>query len=738
MLPSVFGGVGSALGALGVANPAPGSGSWGGGVIMFSEFLCWVALIFAVSQLAAVWMARSRARLQTARDAGLLLCAASLSVLAFADSGPKAVYASHFLPLVTTAAVGLLTAVTAGVRERRMSRNLEVPGPESVALWESVARALTSASSLDRMLLSVGSAMRAATRSTRAVVYKLPGSDPVFVGQTTPDSRADIAAQTDGNLSALAAHASVDPRVAEYQHASVRDDPYSRYGAWGVVPIAHGRQTLCAILLHEPQVPLTGAEAAVTLGEIGQLTGRVVSDWVATASGRVAETLMDSLPRLAESLSRVTRFEQGLAPLASAIASMTDADYVALGWLDRAQSHEDRASMVLTDGRTRDNRRRWPVHDGPTGRVLNMHRPLVTPDLSEIELQDYGDTAPMERRLGYRSRIIVPVRDAGGMIGSITIAHSEPSRYGEDEAALLMAVAGVTGAWLRRLEERTRSARLSEAVRLAALLEENPAFGKSESELLETIRSAVHSTGLTLWRLAPDGMTMQSVAQVGRSEDLAPTNGRKGGDPEITHAPWHRWAMSEQSVRYVNQGDPELLMSQVEAGLTLGARVKTGWIVPIVWGDATLGFLDATETRSPDRCTLGDGERLILTVAARAIARRWAGSTFGPAPHDWDFRVSALNANVINPITGIYGAVDLIRHKQDQLTPESLKYLNLIEQSARRIHKAIRWTLGDLQEEPMPGPRSTETKADVTSHTAAGGLKNRFEPIPAGMIEMPG
>jgi len=744
------------MGALGAGSPNAAVASWGGGLTMFSQILCWGALVIGISQLGLTLTARTRARLHSGRDGALFLTAGTMAILAYLDSGPRSTYLALNFPLLLTAASGILTMFIAGVRERSMTRRLEVPGTESTTLWESVGRALTDSPSLDRMLLGVAASLREATRATSAVVFKLArhGTEPILVGRSAEVFTPEHEKVATGDLASLAAHAATDPRVAEYHHSGARPDPYAGSGNWGLIPVAAGNDALGAILLEDPQVPLTSPPTSKTLAGVGQLTGRAVKDWVKTAAGNVSESLMDRLPALAAALATQTRFERGIIPVSDALQGVVDAEYISITWMDRAQSHEDRAAMIVGDSQIRDNRRRWPIWDGPTALVLKADRPHITPDLNEIDLQDYGDSIPVERRLGYRTRMIVPVRDTDGLIGSMTIAHREPAHYGEDDAIVMRAVAGVYGAWLRRLEERRRVEQYSRTIRLATQLEDNPGVWASDRALLEAVLPSINTTGLTLWRLDPAEQRLTQAAQIGRRDDLAGDSNTNGDKPELTQAPWHRWAMTEKAPRYVDQSDPELLMSQIEAGMTMGVRVKTGWIVPICWGEQTLGFLDATETRSPDRHHLGETERFLLSVVARALARRWMETAPQSAPFDWHYRMSNLNGALINPITGIYGAVELIRHRQENLTPDSMKYLNMVEQSARRIHEAVTVALGDLtmQSRTQADPNQKEAvlierprlALGSTPETAAPmervrlSTHNRFATVPVGSIEMPG
>lgn len=146
-----------------------------------------------------------------------------------------------------------------------------------------------------------------------------------------------------------------------------------------------------------------------------------------------------------------------------------------------------------------------------------------------------------------------------------------------------------------------------------------------------------------------------------------------------------------------------------------------------------MGFVDAIETRDPDRQSMDEPERLLLNSLARVFARRWADDNqavkkLKQQGESTLEQMADFNHSIINPLTGIIGSVELIRHKQPALSDESIKYLNLIERSANKIHEAALRTIGpgnQIHERTVLGqpPSIPGVAADSTVNRLQGDLE---------------
>lgn len=686
--------------------------------------IAWTLACAGAALFAASMLRRADAHLPIVRQSAMIV-AAIAGVAVIAAGTPSAwLLTSTAVALLLTVTLGLATMFIAAARERNRGDQRVSVYPSDNQLWQDVSRAVADAPSLNEMLMNAASAIRQATGSETAVVYKLArnGREVIPVGSAHGMFATTTPGHEHGDLAELARRSIADGRVAEYRRGSSvgADD-----SIWGMIPLRTERTAYGSILLQNPETPLSERPASYTYVAIGKLIGRATEDWLTGAIGQSAATLVSTTPSLLAELSGVESFERGLSCIARALKGLVDADFISLAWLDRARFHEDRVSMVTGDQKILEQRRRWPVWEGATCKILERTTPLIAPDLNWMPEDDSTGADAIEQRLGMRSRIVVPIRvhgESDRLVGSLTLAHRETAHYGEDEARPLAFIATLIGTWLSRLEAQRAADEFAGAAKIATQLESDPETWHSEEKLLESILPKIGSTGLRLYRITEDGHGVRMAASAGRWRD----NGHDQDDSlwpvALSDLPWHRWALSGGAPLHINQGDPEALMGDAELRTAMTTGMKTGWIVPVRDGGHTYGFLDAVETRDPDRQLIREPQRMILSAAASAIARRWSNHVVTAKALDteeWSKQLRALNGTIVNPITGIIGSVELIRHKQTGLTGETIKYLNLIEHSATRIHEALLATMDRI---PDDHPALTGNRSETIARRLFGAL----------------
>jgi len=709
-----------------VAGPMYFAAEWGGS-LMFTTGIAWLALTAGITLAVLSLGARSVRMLRWLRDAALALTAASAAIGLVIWGTPEGSTLAPVRDLgmmaLAAAVLGILVLFLTTGRKQQHAALLGETVDAQARLLDAVATAIGREPSLNRMLMGVASALRAATGATAAVVYKLDasGRTPVFVGSAVPPCSQNIAVHPSDLPSSLASDYAIAGCVSEYRPDSPPQAGGRNRAAWGIVPLASGKKALATVLLQEPAISITTSPSNDTITKVAALAGRAMSDWIGAARGESSNRLAQHLYRLSVDLLDEKSLERGLPAIARALNDVVPVDYLSVSWLNRAHFHEDRASMIIGQRRVVESRRKWPIWDGTTSRLLGMARPLITPDLLEAP-----EEAPVggawESRLGLRSRIVVPIRDGERLLGSLTLAHKEVARYGLEESGPLIAIASGVGLWLKQLEAIRIGRRYSEVTMLANQWDHDSVKSKTDPDLLKEAHRAIRTSALRVYRLTSDGLAMEVVASAGRASE----GPREPARIPLARTPWHRWSLEDKSPHRIDQSDPESLMERTEVELSMIPRMKTGWIVPITSGHRTVGFVDAMETRDPDRHSLDEPERLLLGALARTFAKRWAGvlepETVPAGTQTWPERLSDFNHSIINPLTGIIGSVELIRHKQPVLTDESVKYLNIIERSAGKIHVAALQSLRPDQE------KTDNSRGNPTTEQ----MRSRFSGVPVG------
>ncbi|GAB4318239.1 MAG: hypothetical protein Kow0074_07310 [Candidatus Zixiibacteriota bacterium] len=711
----------------------------GGGIAMWVTIFAWWALLVGGLAMVTALVTRDQHWLVNVRRVTFTTATVCIAIFAFAGAYVPAEVAPLIPLVLVTLAFSVASILIVDMRSGRLTWRLSPHHLNEETLWRSILRALSDASTLDAMLLAAASALRRATRARMAVVYKTLEStrDVRLVGAAAPNRHATAMPLDQNDLARLSHRGMNDHRLAEYRRSGT--DGVTDRTRWAVVPIRTEKRAYATILLADPRMNITDDRNAQTVTTVSRLLGFQVASWISASRATVQDDLLKRVLRLQRTLTSASNFGHGLAAVAATIRGVVPADYISLAWLDRARYHEDRVSTMLDDGSIIDQRRRWPIWESTTSSVLQLGRAMVTPDLDALP----DDTPPArqyERQLGMRSRVVVPIHDDSRIIGALTLAHTTPNQYGADETRRLEMFTATIASWLGQLEHAHAEEEYRTAVDVAHRISGLTPDTTTDRELLETILNGVDATGLRLYRLDDTRRSLNLIASVGRVNDLPVAR----TSIPLSETPWHRWALQERTAHRIDQSDPERLMDHSEAATTMIDRMKTGWIVPIQSGSQILGFLDVMEARDPDRRAVRDPERLVLEAGARLLAQRWAAGAPPMAPdltvtmHDLEHRVADLGGDIVNPITGIIGCVELIRQKQPSLSSETIKYLRMIENSATRIHETVADAVNVTRERSASSPPDAAVRAvsqrlfealSVPSRDRVSGRYSGLEPV---------
>lgn len=695
--------------------------SWGGGGNpMVTAVLSWIALLGGLVVLALSLGARDRRWKLSLRVAAALTGIGSGVLLVF-----------HLLPRdeLAVAALGvtegtptlvpfllaagfLLATVAAFVVEFRWDPAREfTTGIHSALgrLWLRLTRALTDAPTLDAMLMEAAASMRVSTGARLAHVYRVtsPGNTPRQIGSTGDQDPEAYVDRAGAEMMTEVAQACVHRGDATVY---VRPDAPRRRMLG--VPVGVNGTAYAVMVFDDPQIDTSDVDVTSYISGMGGLLGRSLHDWSLAVHGvtygRLGRRLSDLLPTLLDE----TQLERGLPPVVDLLSEVSPVDFVSIAWSRGAVRHENRASMATSDRRIVENRRHWPI-SATTRRARQLQRTLITPDLRMAAPEEAGQGETWESRLGMRSRLVVPIRYAGAVIGTLTLAHESPGCYGEQEAGMAGIVADVLALWLAGLASRQEKDGWEAADTLADRLRSDPWRWTDLQAVLEQAQSCLDVSGVRLYRLVHETGELMETAAAGRV-----TNGNGPRKLALEGLPWHRFAVDRARPLCVNQDDPEMMMDRGEASLALIPDFRTANIVPVTHNGMTLGFLDVMEVRDPDRKSLRPCDRFLLRAVADHAAHLWTAATprtgrprGDEQVHGMTMRLKELHRDIVNPITSIIGSVELIRHKQPALTGVTIKYLNTIERSAIRIQEA---TAGFYDGITADGSRQSSSPAPVT------------------------
>ena len=167
--------------------------------------------------------------------------------------------------------------------------------------------------------------------------------------------------------------------------------------------------------------------AAVAVDNAGLFSG----EQLARAEAELAAA---ALERLA-AITQVALERLSLGDLLDRLLARLDADTATILLLDsERQTLDVRATVGLDEELQRATT--VPLGHGMAGRVAVTRKPLVAPDLDEIDL-----ISPVMRLKGVRSVVAIPLVVEGEVIGVMHVGSLELARFDEDDARLFQLVA---------------------------------------------------------------------------------------------------------------------------------------------------------------------------------------------------------------------------------------------------------------------------------------------------------
>ncbi len=177
----------------------------------------------------------------------------------------------------------------------------------------------------------------------------------------------------------------------------------------------------------------------------------------------------------------------------------------------------------------------------------------------------------------------------------------------------------------------------------------------------------------------------------------------------LTLLPWHRMALNEHRMVIVNEEDPEAVMTEEEKVKTLARRVQAAVLIPMEVEGRPLGLVSLGEMRSWKRWAFSPQDMAFARGVSNQVALSMSGLSCKEAQRRAGDRLKKIEAqiessrnarealelfpqldySINNPLTAILGAVDLLRLKSENLSPEAGRYLAIIEKQAGRIHQSV-------------------------------------------------
>ncbi|HXF49244.1 MAG TPA: GAF domain-containing protein [Verrucomicrobiae bacterium] len=231
----------------------------------------------------------------------------------------------------------------------------------------------------------------------------------------------------------------------------------------------------------------------------------------------------------------------------------------------------------------------------------------------------------------------------------------------------------------------------------------------TEKELLsragEVLTQELPVTFSRFWKLGPASLESASFSALRDiSSDL-----QLEKEVPLSQLPWHRMALDEHKMVIVNEEDPEAVMTENEKSKSLARRVQAAVLIPMEVEGRALGMVSLGEMRSwkrwafsPQDMAFARGISNQVALSLSGLSRKEAQKRSGERLKNIEAQIESsrgakealdlfpnLDYSINNPLTAILGAVDLLRLKSENLSPEAGRYLSIIEKQAGRIHQSV-------------------------------------------------
>lgn len=399
------------------------------------------------------------------------------------------------------------------------------------------------------------------------------------------------------------------------------------------------------------------------------------------------DSLEDAFPRISIQLKRIVEFDHFSLILAGAAAQ--DMKSISIG----------DSGGILVESKADRTAAGEPIHKVMQSGEVRIDRNIESCDSSEGTLL---------KACGIKSRMVVPLWWKSSICGAMSLGHKTETFYSVGDAKWL-------GLFALTLSEVIMRNRLKESLqrerswsrslrdfdrRLAGDEELKRLVGDAASSLVQDLpRSFARISLLSKER---NQLINCAIHQI-RSEGI---DLRREARFPLDELPWHRLALQAEKPMLINQDDPESLMSRKESRLIMDQRINSALLVPLMLYDKPVGIVSVGEMRSWDRQPLTKedldfvkhkADQLSLALKGALLQRsnqrlnerlkRSEGS--GECRAGGQLELSDLSYQIANPLTSIRGSAELLRLREPDLSPDSLRYLNNIENGVDRIKTSV-------------------------------------------------
>lgn len=478
--------------------------------------------------------------------------------------------------------------------------------------------------------------------------------------------------------------------------------------SFACVPIKFCGKVLGLMGLYDTKPDRFSYQEIQFLTSVGETLGLAAKQTLVSDRNKKRRDYISAVENMLKINQETPSLEEAFPQISVELKRIIDFDHISLALATGSGQDMKRISIGSSGGMLVDSRAGVPTAGKVIGKVMRSGEVQID---RNIDLSESSSEDNLFKACGIKSRIILPLWSGESIYGALSLGHQKPNFYSVNDVK-----------WLKLFTSELSHILLAQ--RLKKNLERKESLNRSlyefdeklvrEEDLKTLLGNATASITLdlprsfarvTLLSEEKNQLINCAVHQI-RSEGI---DLKKEERFALDDLPWHRLTLEAKRPMLINQDDPESVMSKKEARLIMDEKVNSAFLVPLILSDKAVGIVSVGEMRSWDRQPLTEEEIAFIKHKAnqlclalkKGILRRSNEQLKERLKYSYKpkesaenqtkayFRLSDLNYQINNPLTSIRGSAELLRLRQTNLSPDSLKYLSNIENGVDRVQRTL-------------------------------------------------
>jgi len=460
-----------------------------------------------------------------------------------------------------------------------------------------------------------------------------------------------------------------------------------KISSFACVPFKYASKVFGLLCIYDSEPERFVFEEIQFLSSLKDAFGLMVEQSLLMQKNRARKKDLQIADQISKIFLESKNLEEDFPYIARNLKKVFEFDYISLSLVEGCGKNVRKLSLGLGENPLLDKNANLPVYGTSIGWVIDSGEPMIENDITSKGY--YEDD--LSKLLGIRSKIILPLKIKGNVIGTLSLGSRKPHLYNANSIKKLNVFSSLLCLYIqkRKLKE--------------SLNQENEYFQTFHTHLLGLLNRKdfqEYLDGLTedLTQILPvsfcrvsfldqDKKNLELYSGYKRREEISFS--AESSQP-LEALPWHRLALETKMPMLINQDDPESTISREEAELFLAPNLKSALLLPLVQNGKSSGLIALGEMRGWERRPFRRKEiDFIEKIGEQVSFARKENFSKGflnlNQRSDLGQKLSHLGLEVNNSLTSIIGSLELLNLKKNLSQDKSERYHKIIEKGALRI-----------------------------------------------------